>query len=285
MPAPIILGYRHSQRTALPDRISASEVARVAAELRRQLGYRPDGPLKVDHREIIERVRVIRVNGRPIKVEWGLDAPVSDDSGSPALGSCEFDTSLPDCALVYVNTKEIGFRGYLERSTTIHELGHAIFDSPGWIVAHRQGRLNLDSGGHGTTRVFRFVTTGEEHFCASRTGTGPIDWSEFRANEFMGVFLAPEDSVRNGLYRLCRRMKVPLVDKDSQQQRLPGFAGGCPQADFSGRHASSLEPAIHELARERGLSPSFIRVRLKKYGLVRGLPSDFFVQKFTTSRE
>lgn len=265
MHAPIILSYRHSPRSALPDRISARDIGQVAAQVRRQFGYRPGAPLKVDHHELVEGVRLVQVNGLPVKVEWGLDAPVIDEGGAPALGSCEFDLSLPDHALVYVNTQEIGSREYLERSTALHELGHAIFDSPGWIVANRQGRLKIGDGAQGTTRVFRFVTTCEEHFCNRSVESGDIDWSEFRANEFMGAFLAPECSLRDSLYRLCGDMRIPLVNGN------PGLPAGARQADFSGRHASYLEYAVCELGRERGLSPSFIRVRLKKYGLVRGL--------------
>lgn len=254
----------------MPHRISARYIGRLAAEVRRQLGYGPGATLQVDHHEVIESVRLVQVNGLPVKVEWGLDAPVTDEGGAPALGSCEFDLSLPDHALVYVNTQEIGSREYLERSTALHELGHAIFDSPGWIVANRQGRLKIGNGAQGTTRVFRFVTTCEEHFCNRSVESGDIDWSEFRANEFMGAFLAPEGSLRDSLYGLCRKMRVPLVNGDPQAQ-LPGLPAGGRQADFSGRHASDLEYAVCELARERGLSPSFIRVRLKKYGLVKGL--------------
>jgi hypothetical protein len=270
MRAPIILAYRHSPRSALPDRISARHVGQVAAEVRSQLGYGVGAPLKVDHHELIEGVRLVQVNGLAVRVEWALDAPVTDEDGAPALGSCEFDLSLPDHALVYVNAQEIGGREYLERSTALHELGHAIFDSPGWIVANRQGRLKIGHGAQGTTRVFRFVTTSEEQLCNRRVESGDIDWSEFRANEFMGAFLAPEGSLRDSLYDLCLKMRVPLVNGDRQVQ-LPGLPAGARQADFSGRHASDLEYAVCELARERGLSPSFIRVRLKKYGLVKGL--------------
>lgn len=262
MHAPIILSYRHSPRSALPHPISARDVGQVAGEVRRQLGYTSGAPLKVDHHELVEGVRLVQVNGLRLRIEWALDAPVTDDNGAPALGSCEFDLSLPQHALVYVNTQEIGSREYLERSTTLHEFGHAIFDSPGWIVANRKGQLKISNG---PPRVFRFVTTCEEHFCNRSGESADIDWSEFRANEFMGAFLAPECSLRDSLYRLCRNMGVPLVNGD------PGLPAGARQADFSGRHGSDLEYAVCELARERGLSPSFIRVRLKKYGLVRGL--------------
>ena len=42
------------------------------------------------------------------------------------------------------------------------------------------------------------------------------------------------------------------------------------KADFTGRHACKLETAVFELAEDFGLSPAFIAVRLRKYGLIRG---------------
>ena len=41
------------------------------------------------------------------------------------------------------------------------------------------------------------------------------------------------------------------------------------KADFTGRHADKLETTVYELAEDFGLSPGFIAVRLRKYGLVR----------------
>jgi|GEM_PF-546410 len=266
------LSYRHSQTTAKPHYVGARDVAEVARSLRQQIGY-GSGRLKIDHQEIVERVRRLDVNGVRVDVEWGLDAPVTDDSGAPALGSCEYDLGMPEHALVYVNMDEIGEREYLERSTAIHELGHGIFDAPTWIVANRQGRLDFGPDSRRGTRVFRIVTPGEEHLRNSRTAGGPMDWQEFRANEFMGAFLAPEELLRRALFRLCKRLWVPLVEEEQAQQGLPGLGGGSMKADFTASNAQKLEPAIYELAEEFGLSPSFIQVRLRKYGLVRGLPA------------
>lgn len=265
------VSYSHFPTTAKPHYVGARHVAEVARSLRQQLRY-GNGRPKVDHQEVMERVRRLEVNGVRVDVEWGLDAPLTDDNGAPALGSCEYDLGMPEHALVYVNMQEIGGRDYLERSTGLHELGHGIFDAPAWIVANRQGRLDLDGEPSRGTRVFRIVTLGEEHLRNSRTPDGPMDWQEFRANEFMGAFLAPEEVLRRALFRLCKRLWVPLVEDSEPQQGLPGLALGPVKADFTGANALKFEPAIYELAEEFGLSPSFIQVRLKKYGLIRGLP-------------
>ena len=256
------LSYRHARVTAKPHYVGTGDVTRVASALRHQLGYR-DHHLKVAYQDIVDRVSGLAVNGIDVAVGWDLEGPVEDETGAAALGSCEYDLAVPGHALVYVNMDEIEDRSYLGRSTVLHELGHAIFDAPAWILANRQGRLNLGDDSRGG-RAFRLVTPGPEHLRNSRTTDGPMDWAEFRANEFMGAFLAPPAALRRALHRLCRRFQVPLVEEVSRK----GLAQL--KADFTGRHADKLEPAVYELAEDFGLSPTFVVVRLRKYGLIRG---------------
>ena len=256
------VSYRHARATAKPHYVSRADVARVAAAVRGQLGYR-DHHARIDYREIAERVSRLEVNGIDVAVDWDLEGTVEDETGTAALGSCEYDLAVPGHALIYVNRQEIGERSYLGRSTVLHELGHAVFDAPAWILANRQGRLDLGDESRGS-RVFRLVTPGPEHLGNSRRADGPMDWAEFRANEFMGAFLTPPTALRRALHRLCRRFEVPLVEERSRTGRAQI------KADFTGRHACKLETAIFELAEDFGLSPAFIAVRLQKYGLVRG---------------
>ena len=254
--------YRHARATAKPHYVSRSDVARVASAVRSQLGYR-DHHARIDYREIAERISRLGVNGIDVAVDWDLEGTVEDETGAPALGSCEYDLAVPGHALIYVNRQEIGERSYLGRSTVLHELGHAVFDAPAWVLANRQGRLDLGDDSRGS-RAFRLVTPGPEHLGNSRTADGSMDWAEFRANEFMGAFLAPLTAIRRTLRRLCQRFEVPLVEERSRTGRARI------KADFTGRHACKLETAVFELAEDFGLSPAFIAVRLRKYGLVRG---------------
>ena len=256
------ISYRHARTTAKPHYVSRADVARVAAALRRQLGYR-DHHARIDYREIAGRISRLEVNGIDVAVDWDLEGTVEDETGAPALGSCEYDLAVPGHALIYVNRQEIGERSYLGRSTVLHELGHAVFDAPAWVLANRQGRLDLGDKSRGS-RAFRLVTPGPEHLGNSRTADGPMDWAEFRANEFMGAFLAPPTALRRTLRRLCQRFEVPLVEETSRSGRARI------KADFTGRHVCKLETAVFELAEDFGLSPAFIAVRLRKYGLVRG---------------
>ena len=237
-------------------------MAQVASSLRHQLGYR-DHHAKIDSREIAGRISRLAVNGIDVAVDWDLEGTVEDETGAAALGSCEYDLAVPGHALIYINMDEFGERSYLGRSTVLHELGHAIFDAPAWVLANRQGRLDLGDDSRGS-RAFHLVTPGPEHLGNRRTADGPMDWAEFRANEFMGAFLAPPTALRRALHRLCRRFEVPLVEEVSRK----GMAQI--KADFTGRHACKLETAVFELAEDFGLSPAFIAVRLRKYGLIRG---------------
>ncbi len=256
------LSYRHARATAKPHYVSRAGVARVASSLRHQLGYR-DHHAKIDSREIAGRISRLAVNGIDVAVDWDLEGTVEDETGAAALGSCEYDLAVPGHALIYINMDEIEDRSYLGRSTVLHELGHAIFDAPAWVLANRQGRLDLGDDSRGG-RAFRLVTPGPEHLGNSRTADGPMDWAEFRANEFMGAFLAPPTVLRRALHRLCRRFEVPLIEEASRTGRAQT------KADFTGRHACKLETAVFELAEDFGLSPAFIVVRLRKYGLIRG---------------
>ena len=256
------LSYRHTRATAKPHYVSRADVAQVASALRTQLGYR-DHHVKIDTQEIASRISRLAVNGIDMTVDWDLEGTVEDETGAAALGSCEYDLAVPGHALIYINMDEVGERSYLGRSTVLHELGHAVFDAPAWVLANRQGRLNLGDDSRGS-RALRLVMPGPEHLGNSRTADGPMDWAEFRANEFMGAFLAPSTALRRALHRLCRRFEVPLVEEVSRK----GMAQL--KADFTGRHACKLETAVFELAEDFGLSPAFVFVRLRKYGLIRG---------------
>ena len=67
------------------------------------------------------------------------------------------------------------------RSTAAHELGHAVFDMPAAMDARK-------------ARAFR--SRGE--VLARKE---PIDWKEWRADEFMGSFLAPRRKLARSLAR------------------------------------------------------------------------------------
>ena len=212
------LSYRHTRATAKPHYVSRSDVARVASSLRHQLGYR-DHHVKIDTQEIASRISRLAVNGIDMTVDWDLEGTVEDETGAAALGSCEYDLAVPGHALIYINMDEIEDRSYLGRSTVLHELGHAIFDAPAWVLANRQGRLDLGDDSRGG-RAFRLVTPGPEHLGNSRTADGPMDWAEFRANEVHGRVPGAADGTAPGA-----PSPVPALRSAADRRSIPDRPG------------------------------------------------------------
>jgi len=85
------------------------------------------------------------------------------------------------------------------------------------------------------------------------------DWQEWRANEFMGAFLAPKDLLREYLLRVAVDLRLPLVGE-----------GPIDLPVLDGRRAGhdEVEALAVELADLFGLSLPFIQVRLEKYRLI-----------------
>jgi hypothetical protein len=64
---------------------------------------------------------------------WSTDYPVTNERGEAVLGVCEYDhRGMPDTALISVNPDLTRDNDGLLLGTLAHELGHAIFDVPGW---------------------------------------------------------------------------------------------------------------------------------------------------------
>lgn len=178
----IILNYPHFRPSFEPKRLRAEEIwARGEAARTQIFGLTPRP--KIDLARLIKRSRQIRVNGLAFETHWELGRPVVDDAGNPVMGAVEHDESWPEAAMIYLNGDEIGDRDDLGRSTAAHELGHAVFDTPSWIQRSRQ--RSLPFGRHEQP---------ERRFQPAPNTQAPretIDWREWRANEFMGAFLAP----------------------------------------------------------------------------------------------
>ncbi|MGH8262013.1 MAG: ImmA/IrrE family metallo-endopeptidase [Steroidobacteraceae bacterium] len=80
----------------------------------------------------------------------------------------------------------------LMRSTIAHELGHVVFDAPGWIRV--PPAMPAYSG---------------------VSSTNKSDPRETRANEFMGALLVPPVLVRVDLQRQAKRQRLPASVRPS----------------------------------------------------------------------
>jgi len=231
------VSYPHDPVTLVPARLRTSRVAGVAAAVREQLNLLPHR-LDLELLQLVSRACALTVNGLPLRIVWDLGSTVKDDAGQPAYGSSE---AVADATvLIRLNVQIVGDE-HIARSTAVHELGHAVFDAPSWFSgAH-------DSPSRAPRQVF--ASSGSQK---SRSR----DWSEWRANEFMGSLLAPRQLLHGELLKLAPLHRVPLVPGRFSNE--PPVALNCPE----------LHSLVDALGETFGLSWSFIAVRLAKYDLV-----------------
>ena len=154
-------------------RFGTAQVYEIAAAVRRQIGGVPKKPPAFE--AIVGRTGSASVNGRRLRLLWDIGGEVRDDRGRRVLGACVHDPAgPPNTVMIRVNGEHLKGQPEVIRSTGVHELAHAIFDMPGVLGESR--------------RVFR--TMAEP---TASKGIAVLDWSEWRANEFMGGFLVPWD--------------------------------------------------------------------------------------------
>jgi hypothetical protein len=238
--------YRHDAVSFAPAHLTAKEIWRIGSTARRQLFRYADQP-SINVAELTARTRCLIVNELSIETHWDLNGAVTDNDGHAAFGCVHHDGGRT--ILVALNANLIGERDHLWRSTAAHELGHVIFDVPGWIT-----NGSARSGPQSSKQVLMRGTTVEKS-PASRV----VDWPEWRAMEFMGALLAPPKLLAKHLQRKAVELGLSLT--------LHPIAGA-PALDVEICGHDGIEAIVLELAELFGLSPSFIHVRLKKYRLV-----------------
>jgi hypothetical protein len=247
----IVLDYPHSKasREALP--LCAEAVWRVAEGARQLICLHPRRP-KVEVGSLIARAQRFRVNGVSFRARWEYSDEVLDETGRAVLGAIGHDGRDPETATIELNTKAIGSHQELARSTALHELGHAVFDAPSWVINARQ--ISVPSA----TLARRHFLPARSHHWEPRPGK---DWPEWRANEFMGAFLAPRTLVHQELVKRAASLGLPMLAQSGT--RLPLVNGAKTES-------GGLDVLSMDLAETFGLSNGFMAVRLRKYGLVRG---------------
>ena len=246
----LILNYPHVRSSLEPKRMRKEEIWQVGEAARAQICGATQRP-KVDLGRIVARAKHFKVNGLSFDAHWEVGRPVTDDLGNAVMGAVEYDESWPTAAMIYVNGEVIGDRDDLARSTAVHELGHAVFDTPSWILRGHSLPCCPDEN---SLRHYQHVAAGEED------GKSAIDWPEWRANEFMGAFLAPRRLLHRHMNKRAAALGIPLITSEHDNE-LPVVHG--PKAGFD-----AIETLAIELAELFGVSIPFTHVRLRKYGLV-----------------
>jgi hypothetical protein len=219
-----------------PARLSAAQVYDVAASVRRQIGGVPRKPLALE--AIVGRTASVAVNGRRLRLAWETENEVRDDEGRRVLGACIHDPVGPQNAVtIQINGEYLKGRPEVMRSTAMHELAHAIFDVPSALGESR--------------RVFR---TAAEPRAAK--GITVLDWSEWRANEFMGGFLVPWGSLAGAVAAQAAALGLRFRWRDRAGQAMPAL-----EAEPQDERVGWL---LDHLAEAFGVTPRFMATRLRK---------------------
>jgi hypothetical protein len=247
----------------MPARLSARQIWMTAIKVRNQL--LPDRAARqVDLAQIIAGSAQVAVNGIHFEVEWDLDHEVRSERDAPMMGVTEFDPVEPESIMVSVNGRLLKGDDALLRSTAAHELGHVIFDAPGWIrQAGIRGSANYDvgsfedSGAEANPPLSSTPPRGDK----SKHQERRFNSSEFRANEFMGALLAPPGLLGVEVRRFAKARRWRTSPRPFRvQSAAPAYDA------LEVGYDASLE-LLCTMAETFGVSESFIRVRLARYDL------------------
>jgi len=224
-----------------PHRLSAQKIASIASDIRARLfGVQPR---PVDVAALIVKTARLVVNGKPINLSWGLDRPIHDENGHEALGVCENDPELPDTVMISVNASLLAHQPEVIRSTAAHEFAHAIFDMPAAM-------------GGNIRRTFRTSVAP----AIAKPGA-PIDWVEWRADEFMGAFLVPAEKLARVLPKHASALDLPFRWRAAPDGRSVPFVDLDPSE-------GALGLLVDDLAEAFGVTAAFMSVRLAKGGFI-----------------
>lgn len=277
----LALDYRCCARH-LPRYLKHAEVEGIAQLVRQQLVGSNVDAISLS---VLGTVSALKVNGIHFDLWVDTEHPVADEHGHPVLGVCEFDPGAsPDAAILSVSPASENATEELVLSTFAHELGHAIFDAPGWVVAASKGPGMFDDPNEFARKAYRTTTRDSEHlngatpvvdhepahtrFTHSQTEKD-IRFAELRANEFMGSLLVPRARLICAVEELAPGFDIPIHHSPSLVDDIPA---GTPclavddDVDFF-----DLERLQKSIARRFGVHRRFIEVRMERYGL---LPSD-----------
>ena len=267
----LTLDYRHCDRNR-PLFIKHSEVEAIALRVRQQLDDTDIYALSV---QVLRGVYGLKINGVAFDLAVDTENTVHDESGNPVLGICEYDPGMPDTAMVSVSPVGDGASEEIVLSTLAHEIGHAVFDSPGWIVDASRGPGLFDAIEGGARKVYRTTTRDGEHLAkAAAANDGVVQaarseeyFAELRANEFMGSLLVPRQRLYAVIEELAPENNVKIVRGPSLD---PDFAGAGltleTEGDFGFVYLETLKRAV---AKRFNVTPRFAEVRMERYGMLK----------------
>lgn len=261
----LVLEYRCNFQSQ-PFYLKHTEVEQLAARIRAQL--LPDEAYELPLATLASIDR-LSVNGIAFDLWVDTDHALTDEHRQPVMGICEFDPGAPDAVMLSVSPVSTGISEELVLSTFAHELGHALFDAPGWLYNAAQGPGLFDDPEF-NQKAYRTTTDTAEHLAnhgASEPKPRPheqaLQIAEFRANEFMGSLLVPRNRLAMGILVCAPKLGVPLIT-------TPELDSDCPGTLLRIANASddALDNLLRVLAKRFGVHRRFIEVRMSRYGFL-----------------
>lgn len=266
----LTLGYRCCDRKR-PLYLKHSEVEGNAVLARQQLGYADADAIPL---ATLHDVSGLKINGIEFALAISTEYQVHDESGHPVCGICEYDPGVPDTAMVSVSPAGEATGEALVLSTLAHELGHAVFDAPHWIVEASKGPGLFDTIDPATRRAYRTTTRDGEHLGKVTPVAGTAEqiakdayFSELRANEFMGSLLVPRQRLNLAVEELAPKFGVTIRRGPSLDPEMPGAAIHLTADGDIGLF--DMECLQKALASRFGVNRRFVQVRMERYGLLR----------------
>lgn len=268
----LTLAYRCCNRM-LPRYIKHSEVEEIAVLARLQLVDEVTDAIPLS---ILRDITSLKINGIQFDLWVDTEHPINDEQGNPVLGVCEFDPEAsPDATLLSVSPVGETASEELVLSTFAHELGHAIFDAPGWIVAATKGPGLFDDFTELARKAYRSTTRDAEHLGRRPPEPGVarnselecnVHFAELRANEFMGSLLVPRQRLNLAIEELAPKHGVTIHRSPSLDPELPSPSQRLTaEGNFGFFNMECLQKA---LAKRFGVHRRFIQVRMERYNLL-----------------
>jgi hypothetical protein len=259
--------YRHDYNHA-PYFVSHADVQRVAAQVRAQLV--PEGSDEALSLDRLSMIESLDVNGVEYALWLDLEHPVHDDEQNPVFGVFEYmPSSAIDAVSVSVSPQSDELSDEVRLSTLAHELGHAIFDGPA-LVVHHQDRPRHKPLDATPVRAFRMITENLEQL--TRADDDVPEWvkfAELRANEFMGSLLVPRDLLWAAILELQPAYGYEIEAPDTEWDSAGEQVSERQRIKFNPFDFNIDAPGLAEaLAPRFGVTPIFVYVRMRRYGMI-----------------
>jgi hypothetical protein len=276
----LTVNYRHSAGFK-PHYINNAAVEETAYAVRAQLVSAVTDAITLS---VLGDITGLNVNGIRFDLWISLDHPVSDhETGETVCGLCEFDPGAgADAASLLVSPVSESMTEELVLSTFGHELGHAVFEAPGWIAGSKAGPGLFDDVAEAPLKVYRMTTRDAAHLSGAGTAeqqnppatvheterAKEMRIAEYRANEFMGSLLVPRSHLLNAVIEMAPTHNVTAVPGPSLLDgQLPNSVTLKVDGDLGVFDLESLQKAI---GKRFGVHGRFIRVRMERYGFLPG---------------